>query len=123
MFFLLLVTVVSFAINHYLWRRLVRDPQLSPRASRNATQALIVLASSVPLTVMSWGVFSRAKIAPLAALSFSWLGLSFYLVLLLAAWDAVRVALWAKRKLQPTAATPEPAPEPASPLLAAETTR
>jgi predicted MPP superfamily phosphohydrolase len=41
------------------------------------------------------------------------------LVLLLAAWDAVRVALWTTRKLQPSAAEPEPA----SPLLAAETSR
>lgn len=120
MFFLLLVTVVSFAVNRYLWRRLVHDPQLSPRTSRNATLALIVLAASVPLTVMSWGVFSRVRMAPVNAVSFGWLGLSFYLVLLLAAWDVVRAVWWVARKLQPSAAA-KPAPD--SPLLAAESTR
>ena len=120
MFFLLLVTVVSFAINRYLWRRLVRDPRLSARASRKASAALIVLGASVPLTVVAWGVFSRVKMAPLNAVSFGWLGLSFYLVLLLAAWDVLRVLLWAARKLQSSAAAK---PELTSQLLAAETSR
>jgi predicted MPP superfamily phosphohydrolase len=118
MFFLLLVTVVSFAVNRYLWRRLVRDPRLSRRASRIGSAALLALAASAPLTVVGWSMFSRVKMAPLNALSFSWLGLSFYLVLLLAAWDLVRVGLWAAGKLPRRAAA-----APASPLMAAETTR
>lgn len=49
----LVSATVSGAIHYYVWRRIVRDPQWSPRARRAATIAMVVLFFAIPVTMWS----------------------------------------------------------------------
>lgn len=111
--FFVLVTITVLVTQRYLWLRLVRDTRLTGKAKRAATWALIALGASVPLSVITWRLTSRAATFPV--LSFAWLAFAFYLVGFLALWDAVRAFGWSaralgalRRRLQPTAAEPAP---------------
>jgi predicted MPP superfamily phosphohydrolase len=103
--------------NRYMWLRLVRDPQLPRRISQLATALIILLASSLPLLILVWVGWSRANGAIVNFVAFSWLGISFYLVIMLLVADAVRAGLWLARRARagkPAAVSGEPEPAPAS---------
>ena len=110
--FFVLVTLTVLVTQRYLWLRLVRDTRLTGTAKRAATWALIALGASVPISVITWRLTSRAATFPV--LSFAWLAFAFYLVGFLVLWDALRALGWGARALgvirrrpQPTAAEPE----------------
>lgn len=111
MLFLLLFMCVIAGANRYLWLRLVRDTRLGGTHSRIATALIVACAASVPLTIMVWGIWSRSSAPLINFVGFSWLGLSFYVLLLLVAADGVRITLWLRRRrkvaLPPTAVGPE----------------
>jgi len=88
----LVVALLVLALMHlYVWVRLVRDTRLARPWRRLAAVALLLLAIALPV-VMS--LLRRTPLADrhlLTLVAFSWLGLLFYLVLLLAALDLVRL--------------------------------
>jgi predicted MPP superfamily phosphohydrolase len=89
LFVVLFLSVIALA-NGYLWWRLVRDTRLARPASYLATSLIIALAASVPLALAVWAGWSRSYAPLVNTLAFSWLGVSFYLVLLLMVADALR---------------------------------
>ena len=93
-----LVLVVLAALHVYAWRRLVRDVGLPRTWRRVATVVVALLALIVPGVF----VFGR-RIAPIreteaSYLAYLWLGVLFYLFLLLAAIDLLRLVVFPKRK-------------------------
>lgn len=97
LFVVVFLSLIALA-NRYLWVRLVRDTRLSRPASYGATALIILLASSLPLLMLVWTGWSRSNAPYINFVAFSWLGISFYLVMLLLASDAVRAALWLWRR-------------------------
>jgi len=113
MIFSWILSGVVAVMNGYLWRRLVRDTRLGPVISSALSLLLFVLATTIPVTLLYWGLVSRTSTPTLAVIAFAWLGASFYLVLWFASWDALRVArsVW-RRTRKPVLTAPKP-PEPA----------
>lgn len=101
MLFVVLFLCLIAGANRYLWMRLVRDTRLPRRASYVATALIILLASSLPLLMLVWAGWSRTNAPLVNFVAFSWLGMSFYLVMLLLASDAVRAGLWLWRRGRP----------------------
>lgn len=94
----ILFVVIGFAIltllHWYVWRDLVRAPRWNKLSSRIATIIVFLLGLSVPFSM----AILRLKI-PLGrlgvwigAISFSWLGLLFYLIVTCIFWDLTRLA-------------------------------
>ncbi|HTU62103.1 MAG TPA: hypothetical protein VMF89_26780, partial [Polyangiales bacterium] len=98
MLFVVVFLCLIAGANRYLWMRLVRDPQLPKRASYVATALIILLASSLPLLMLVWAGWSRTNAPLVNFVAFSWLGTSFYLVMMLLVTDAVRAGLWLWRR-------------------------
>jgi uncharacterized protein len=121
MIFLFLVSSVVASIYLYLRRRLIRDTQLSGARRLGANLLLAALCASIPLTVISWGLTSRASSPRLTALAFGWLGVAVYLVGLLVVWDVLRVgfrvATWRRRDVVRAAA--QSTQTPATPITPA----
>jgi predicted MPP superfamily phosphohydrolase len=92
-----IVLLVLGGLHTYLWLRLVRDPQLVQPWRSIATAAIVLAAASVP------AVFLLRRASPAAPTgwswswiawpAFSWLGLMFLLVVVLAGIDLLRVVL------------------------------
>ena len=90
--------LAAFLLMHrYAWARLVRDPAL-PRRWHKALTVLVFL-----LAILLVGVFVSSRTVPAGwarttvAYGFLWLGLLFYLTVLLAAFDVVRFVRWRSR--------------------------
>lgn len=84
LFFVLVVFTVLGLGHLYLWKRLVRDAQLSPRWRLGLTIALLVLTFSVPATLFASRELPRESMTSVAFGAFIWMGLlSMYFVLLL----------------------------------------
>jgi predicted MPP superfamily phosphohydrolase len=90
----------------YLYRRLFRDTSANPRWRRAGRIALWVLALSAIGARLVTLVLPRGMARPLQGVGWLWLALAIYLLLTLAALDALR-AVW--RLLRPA---PEPTPRP-----------
>jgi uncharacterized protein len=96
---LTILSTLLFGIHYYLWARLVRDPALPPPWSATGTWAIIVLGVSAFLGVFLTRVAPRDLVSPVMWVVFSWLGVMFYLFLLLALSDALLVVVWLARRL------------------------
>jgi predicted MPP superfamily phosphohydrolase len=110
LFVVVFLSLIAVA-NRYMWLRLARDTRLPQPAYYAATALIIALAGSLPLLMMVWAGWSRANAPLVNFVAFSWLGLSFYIVMLLLASDAVRAVLWLRRRKPgpPAAHSGEPA--------------
>lgn len=97
MAFLLVFTCVIGLIHLYLWRRLVHDTKPSPALKLGASVLLLLLGLSIPAAMLLWFASSRPAHSPLTEIAFSWLGLMFYVFLILACVDAARVLSWIVR--------------------------
>src|ERR1043165_7257999 len=98
MLFVVVFLCLIAGANRYLWMRLVRDPRLPRRVSFVATALIILLASSLPLLMVVWAGWSRTNAPLVNFVAFSWLGIPFYLVMLLLVSDFVRAGLWLRRR-------------------------
>lgn len=88
--FVALIFVVDLAIHFYLWKRLVRDVTGPGWKRRAATVVIVVLAILAPLTV------AAARAGHLWWLSwpgYVWIGLMFYLLVVLVPLEIPRFAL------------------------------
>src|SRR5438132_6689415 len=89
--FFTIVGVVSAAIHRYLWIRLVRDPAWPEPWRSRATWALVTLGTSTLLAMILDRPLPRAAAAPLTWTGMVWLGLMFYLFVLLLLHEPVRL--------------------------------
>lgn len=88
---LLLAVAVLGGLHFYLWVRLVRDAALAEPWRRIATVALVALALSIPAGMVAFRVTRPlARIVPIVA--FTWVGLAFLLLCVVAALDLARLA-------------------------------
>jgi hypothetical protein len=106
--FLLIACSVLGSIHYYLWARLVRDTRLPEPWNTTATWTLAVLGVLIVVGMVASRVVSRALSSPVMWVVYIWIGLFFFLFMLLGALDVVRgvVAL-----VQRFGATPPPDPE------------
>ncbi len=77
--FLAVALSIVFGVHYFLWVRLVRDPAWPAAWSRALTWALVVLGASIPVGIFASRGLSRQAAAPLAWLSYTWMGVMFIL--------------------------------------------
>ena len=82
--FLVIVVLVVGAIHYYLWRRLVRDTTTSRRLRRGGLWAVAGLLALTITSMVAESALPEAIAIPLAWIGYVWLGLMFYLLVLLA---------------------------------------
>jgi predicted MPP superfamily phosphohydrolase len=114
--FLAVVLLVTAGIHLYLWKRLVRDTTTPGRWRRVGTAGVVVLVAVLIGGLFGGRALSLSAQRWLAWPAYVWLGLMFYLLVVLLALEVPRLALrwWVRRRLaQPAAAAHPVAPEPA----------
>jgi predicted MPP superfamily phosphohydrolase len=106
--FLLIASSVLGSIHYYLWARLVRDTHLPEPWSTVATGALVVLGALIVGGILIARAVPRVYSSPVMWVVYTWLGLFFFLFMLLGSVDLVRgiIAL-----LQRFGGVPPPDPE------------
>jgi predicted MPP superfamily phosphohydrolase len=77
--------------HYYIWARLVRDAALPSPWSKVATGALVLLLVMLMSGFVTSRALPRSTAAPLMWVTYTWLGVVFFLVLSLGASDLVRV--------------------------------
>jgi predicted MPP superfamily phosphohydrolase len=80
-FFLTVVSLITYGMHHYLWARLVRDPEWPALWQRVGTWSLVGLALTMLLAMPLQRVLPRPLMTALAMVAFGWMGLSFVLVI------------------------------------------
>ncbi|HEU4536406.1 MAG TPA: metallophosphoesterase [Polyangiaceae bacterium] len=91
--FVVVSTLILGGYHYYLWARLVRDAHLPP-PWRGAAAALLALgAASTPLSLALGAALPRPLVRPLAFTAYSWMGLSFLLLVLVLGADLLRALL------------------------------
>jgi predicted MPP superfamily phosphohydrolase len=95
---LTIVSSILAGTHYYLWARLVRDPALGSPWSGRLTWLLAGLAVGIVLGFVMMRVAPRSVASPFLWVVFTWMGLLFYLFLLLAISDAGMVALAMARR-------------------------
>ncbi len=89
--FFLVALLVMGASHRYVWARLVRDAALPAPWNRVATVAIVVLFVLLMSGFVAARALPRVVSGPLLWVTYSWLGLLFFLVLSLALSDAVKL--------------------------------
>jgi predicted MPP superfamily phosphohydrolase len=89
--FFFVASLIMGSAHRYVWARLVRDAVLPAPWSRLATVAIVVLFVVLMTGVISARALPRSVSAPIAWISFTWLGVLFFLVMALGLSDLVRV--------------------------------
>ena len=88
---------LTLGTHYYLWARLIRDPMWPPPWRQVATIALVVLAVSIPASMLAWRVLPRSFAVPVSWVGYIWMGSMFLLLVLLwggelARWGWVKYA-------------------------------
>src|SRR5579863_9883408 len=78
------------SVHGYIWARLVRDAAWEGPWGRLLGGALVVLALSIPLSLVGMRAFPRALGSPLGWVAYVWMGLLLYLFLLTLTSDLAR---------------------------------
>ncbi len=92
--FLSVVCSVTAGIHYYLWARLVRDIGWPASVELWLTVLLVVLAVLLPLGLVLVRLLPRDLLTPLMWASYTWMGLMFFLFVLLIPADIVRGISW-----------------------------
>ncbi len=95
--FLGVVVGLTVGTHYYLWARLIRDPMWPAPWRQIATVALVVLAFSIPASMMAWRTLPRSVAIPVSWVGYVWMGSMFVLLVLLwggelARWSWVKYA-------------------------------
>ncbi len=92
-FFVVVLSLITWGMHHYLWLRLVRDPAWPASWARLGTGALAAAGAGVPLGMLLNRSLPRAVMTPVAWAVFTWMGLAFLLLLGFVATDAARALM------------------------------
>jgi hypothetical protein len=95
--FLSVIFGLTAATHYYLWARLIRDPMWPSPWRQAATVGLVVLALSIPASMLAWRLLPRAVAIPVSWVGYVWMGAMFLLLVLLwggelARWSWVKYA-------------------------------
>ena len=95
--FLGVISGLTVGTHYYLWARLIRDPMWPSPWRQVATLALVLLALSIPASMMAWRTLPRNIAIPLSWVGYVWMGSMFLLLVLLwggelARWSWVKYA-------------------------------
>ena len=95
--FLGVISGLTIGTHYYLWARLIRDPMWPSPWRQVATVALLVLALSIPASMMAWRTLPRHLAIPISWVGYVWMGSMFLLLVLLwggelARWSWVKYA-------------------------------
>lgn len=88
---LTVLSSVLFGVHYYLWARLVRDPALPAPWSAIGTWSLVILGVSGLAGFVLTRVAPRSVASPILWIVYTWLGVMFFLFMLLVASDALLV--------------------------------
>lgn len=88
---------LTVATHYYLWARLIRDPMWPSPWRQIATVSLVLLALSIPASMMAWRTLPRSLAVPISWVGYVWMGSMFLLLVLLwggelARWSWVKYA-------------------------------
>jgi predicted MPP superfamily phosphohydrolase len=91
------ISALTVGTHYYLWARLVRDPMWPSPWRQVATVSLLVLALSIPASMMAWRTLPRSVAIPVSWVGYVWMGSMFLLLVLLwggelARWSWVKYA-------------------------------
>lgn len=92
--FLGVVFTVTAGIHYYLWARLVRDVAWPASVHTWLTVALAALAVLLPTGLLLTRLLPRDLLSPVMWVLYSWMGLMFFLFVLLLPADLMRGAAW-----------------------------
>ena len=95
--FLGVISGLTIGTHYYLWARLIRDPMWPSPWRQVATVALLLLALSIPASMMAWRTLPRHLAIPISWVGYVWMGSMFLLLVLLwggelARWSWVKYA-------------------------------
>lgn len=109
LFFWLIATIVLGTGHLFLYRRLVRDAEWSPRIQRFLTILLVGWGASLPILMLTSRALPRSVISPFAFVGYVWMGLLSSVFTLLLLTELFRfVARRFNRKPQGAEAVDEP---------------
>lgn len=99
---LLIVSSILFGTHYYIWARLVRDADLPPPWASVGTWTIAGLGLLV-VAGMMLRRSPRALVGPIMWVAYTWLGLMFLLIVLLAGADAARglASVWSRLRSSP----------------------
>lgn len=89
--FFLVASLIMGSAHRYVWARLVRDAALPAPWARIATIAIVVLFVMLMSGFLAFRVLPRSIGGPFMWVSYTWLGVVFFLVMSLAVTDIARV--------------------------------
>lgn len=89
--FVFFVGGILASLHYYAWTRLVRDPALPPPWGGVAGATILALGLLLIVAMPASFVLPRSISAPIVWLAFVWMGLAFFLVVLLGTMDVARV--------------------------------
>jgi hypothetical protein len=90
--FLAIVLSITAGLHYYLWARLVRDPALPEPWFRVVSWAIVTLAVLMPVGMALSRFAPRVLAAPVMWVVYTWMGLTFFLFVLLGTADVGRLA-------------------------------
>jgi hypothetical protein len=93
--FLGIISGLTIGTHYYLWARLIRDPMWPQPWRQVATATLIVLALSIPASMMAWRTLPRTLAIPMSWVGYVWMGSMFLLLVLLWGGEIARLS-WVK---------------------------
>ncbi len=92
--FLSVVLSVTAGVHYYLWARLVRDLAWPAPWHTGLSIAIAALALLIPAGIVMARLLPRELSSPVMWVLFTWMGLMFFLFVLLIPADAVRAVAW-----------------------------
>jgi predicted MPP superfamily phosphohydrolase len=99
---LLIVSSILFGTHYYIWARLIRDAHLPPPWGAIGASTVVVLGALI-IAGIALRRAPRAVVGPIMWVAYTWLGLMFLLVVLLAGVDFLRAvaSVWARLRSSP----------------------
>jgi predicted MPP superfamily phosphohydrolase len=96
--FIGLMTAITGLVHYYVWARLVRDTALSVPTTRWLTVLVLILFATIPLSFWLSRALPPEHGQGVLLLAYSWMGLAFYLFILLTTGDLLRAVGWSGLK-------------------------
>ena len=90
-YFLTFTCFILFCLHCYIWARLIRDTGLQNPWRRRLTVLLTLLGLMIPLGLFFSRFAPRPVASPVMAVVYTWLGMAFFLTVLLALTDLVKL--------------------------------